>query len=85
MLAHFNVGFLFHEGKYVDQYIENAIHYYKEGSSFNNEYAKNNFGVNIKNGFYDKIQPKIGLAIEYFEEAIRQKNDPVTMFNLSNI
>ncbi|KAK8899031.1 hypothetical protein M9Y10_001328 [Tritrichomonas musculus] len=83
--AHFHVGFLYHEGKYVDQDIEKAVHYYKEGSSFNDQYAKNNLGIIYKNGFHDKIQPKIGLAIEYFEEAIRQKNDAVSMYNLSNI
>ena len=83
--AHFHVGFLYHEGKYVDQDIEKAVHYYKEGSSFNDSHAKNNLGIIYKNGFHDKIQPKIGLAIEYFEEAIRQKNDKVSMYNLSNI
>ncbi|KAK8892389.1 hypothetical protein M9Y10_029615 [Tritrichomonas musculus] len=83
--AHFYVGFLHHEGKYVDQDIEKAVHYYKEGSSFNNQYAKNNLGIIYKNGFHGKIQPKIGLAIEYFEEAIRQKNDALSMYNLSNI
>ncbi|KAK8839822.1 hypothetical protein M9Y10_031532 [Tritrichomonas musculus] len=83
--AHFHVGFLYHEGKYVDQDIEEAVHYYKEGSSFNDQHAKNNLGIIYKNGFHGKIQPKIGLAIEYFEEAIRQKNDEVSMYNLSNI
>ncbi|KAK8839738.1 Receptor-interacting serine/threonine-protein kinase 1 [Tritrichomonas musculus] len=83
--AHFHVGFLYHEGKYVDQDIEKAVHYYKEGSSFNDQYAKNNLGIIYKNGFHGEIQPKIGLAIEYFEEAIRQKNDAVSMYNLSNI
>ena len=83
--AHFYVGFLSHEGKNVDQDIEKALHYYKEGSSLNDQYAKNNLGVIYKNGFFGKIQPKIGLAIEYFEEAIRQKNDVVSAFNLLNI
>ncbi|KAK8899133.1 hypothetical protein M9Y10_001434 [Tritrichomonas musculus] len=83
--SHFHVGFLYHEWKYVDQEIEKAVHYYKEGSSLNDQHAKNNLGIIYKNGFHDKIQPKIGLAIEYFEEAISQKSDGVAMYNLSNI
>ena len=85
MLAHYLVGFLYHEGKYVKQDIKQAIHYYKERSSLNDNYAKNNLGVIYKNGFYDEIRPKLGWSIEYFKEAIRQKNDKVSMYNLSNI
>ncbi|KAK8843622.1 hypothetical protein M9Y10_024682 [Tritrichomonas musculus] len=83
--AHYFVGFLYHEGKYVKQDINKAIHYYKEASNFYDNYAKNNLGVIYKNGFYDGISPKLGLAIEYFEEAIRQKDDKLSMFNLSSI
>ncbi|KAK8898369.1 hypothetical protein M9Y10_000654 [Tritrichomonas musculus] len=84
-MAHYFVGFLYHEGKYVKQDINKAIHYYKEGSSMDDNRAKNNLGVIFKNGFYDEISPNPGLAIEYFKEAIRQKNDILSMFNLSTI
>ncbi|KAK8834233.1 hypothetical protein M9Y10_032344, partial [Tritrichomonas musculus] len=83
--AQFIIGFLYHQGKYVKQNIEKAIHYYKEASSFNNHYAKNNLGVLYKNGFNDEVLKKTGLAIEYFKESIRQKNDKIAMFNLSHI
>ena len=83
--AHFYVGFLYHEGKYVDQDINKAIHYYKDGSSFNDQYCKNNLAILYKNGYNDKIESNINLSIEYFQEAIRQKNDALSMYNLSNI
>ena len=83
--AHFYVGFLYHEGKYVDQDINKAIHYYKDGSSFNDQYCKNNLAILYKNGYKDKIESNINLSIEYFQEAIRQKNDALSMYNLSNI
>lgn len=62
-----------------------AIHYYKEASSFNDNFAKNNLGIIYLKGFGDEIAPNIGLSIEYFEEAIRQKDDSVAMYNRSNI
>ena len=52
-----------------------AIHYYKEASSFNHNYSKNNLGIIYKNGFGDEIKKNIGYAIGYFDEAISQKND----------
>ncbi|KAK8836037.1 hypothetical protein M9Y10_040238 [Tritrichomonas musculus] len=82
--ANFGHGFLLHEGKYVKKDILEAIHYYKEASSFNNQYSKNNLGIIYKHG-YDKIEKKLGMAIEYFEEAIRQKNDYLSMYNLAHI
>ena len=71
--AAFFLGFLYHEGKNVNQDIHKSIHYYKSISSFNNKYAKNNLGIIYKNGFNDIIKQNIGLAKEYFNEAIRQK------------
>ncbi|KAK8895338.1 hypothetical protein M9Y10_023798 [Tritrichomonas musculus] len=56
-----------------------------EASLFDDNYAKSNLVVIYKNGFYDEIPSNLGLAIEYFEEAIRQKNDKLSMFNLSSI
>ena len=43
--AHFSLGFLYHEGKYLERDIEKSLHFYKEASSFNNKYAKNNIGI----------------------------------------
>ncbi|KAK8836973.1 hypothetical protein M9Y10_037009 [Tritrichomonas musculus] len=82
--ANFAHGFLLHEGKNIDRNIEEAIHYYKEASSFNNQYAKNNLGIIYKHG-YGSIKGKAGNAIVYFEEAIRQKNDYLSMYNLAHI
>ena len=59
--------------------IEESIKYYKKASSFNNQYAKNNLGIIYKN----YIEKKYDYTV-YFEEAIRQKNDPVSMYNLSH-
>ena len=38
--ANFAHGFLLHKGKEVKRDMNEAIHYYKEASSFNNQYAK---------------------------------------------
>ena len=65
--------------------IQNSIQYYKEASSFNNQYAKNNLGIIYKNGFEDKINPNIDYSIEYLIDAIYQKNDVLSMFNLAKI
>ena len=61
-----------------------AIHYYKEASSFNNQYAKNNLGIIYKHGF-DQIEGRSSNAIVYFEEEIHQKNDILSMYNLAHI
>ncbi|KAK8880614.1 hypothetical protein M9Y10_003296 [Tritrichomonas musculus] len=82
--ANFAHGFLLHEGKCVKKDIAKAIHYYKEASSFNNQYSKNNLGIIYKHG-YNEIKGNIGNAIVYFEEAIRQKNDYLSMYNLAHI
>ena len=83
--AFYAMGYLLHEGKYMSGDINAAIRYYKEGSSFNNQYSKNNLGIIYKNGFEDKIEPNIGLAAVYFEEAIKKKNDAVAMYNLGHL
>ncbi|KAK8887833.1 hypothetical protein M9Y10_038890 [Tritrichomonas musculus] len=83
--ANFIHGFLLHEGKNVKRDIDEAIHYYKEASSFNIHYAKNNLGIIFKHGFPDKIKKCIGNAIVYFEEAIRQKKDFLSMYNLAHL
>ncbi|KAK8834437.1 hypothetical protein M9Y10_018146 [Tritrichomonas musculus] len=83
--ANFIHGFLLHEGKNVKRDIEEATHYYKEASSFNIHYSKNNLGIIYKHGFGDKIKKRVGDAIVYFEEAIRQKNDYLSMYNLAHL
>ena len=70
--AYFAHGFLLHEGKSMNRNIKKAIQYYKEASSFNNQYAKNNLGIIYKYG-YDDVDGDVSISIEYFEEAIRQK------------
>ena len=65
----------------MEKNIEQSIRFYKEASSFNNQYAKNNLGIIFKKG----IERRLGLSIEYFKEAIRQKNDKVSMYNLAHL
>ncbi|KAK8843573.1 hypothetical protein M9Y10_024630 [Tritrichomonas musculus] len=84
-IANFAHGFLLHEGKNIPRDIENAIHYYKEASSFNINYAKNNLGIIYKHGYGESAPKRLGSAIEYFEEAIRQGNDYLSMYNLAHI
>ena len=83
--SNFLVGYLYHKGEfmYLQQNIKKSIHYYKEASSFNNQYAKNNLGILYKNGFKDEVPKQPDLSKEYFKEAIRQKKDKVAMYNLS--
>ena len=68
---------------YANYDIEKAIHYFKEVSCFNNQYAKNNLEIIYKTG--QGVPPNPYGSIVYFEEAIRQKNDKVAMFNLAHI
>ncbi|KAK8894353.1 hypothetical protein M9Y10_022788 [Tritrichomonas musculus] len=77
--AYYFHAFLLHEGIFVKKDIQQAIHYYKEASSFNNQYSKNNLGIIYKH------EGNVGKAIVYFEEAIRQENDYLSMYNLSHI
>lgn len=44
---------------------------------------KNNLGIIYKKG--QGVEPRIVNTIEYFNEAIQQKNDAVAMFNLAHI
>ena len=81
----FLLGYLHHFGENVHEKIKDAIHYYKEASSFNFQYAKNNLGIIYKNGFGDEIPKNIGLAKEYFNEAVNKSNDYLSMFNLAKI
>ena len=83
--GHFAVGYFYQEGKYVERDMKKSIYHYKEASSFNHQYAKNNLGIIYKNGISNIIQPNIGYAIEYFKEAISQKNDLLSKYNLSHI
>ena len=75
---------LLFEGIHLKYEIEKIIHLYKEASCFNDQYAKNNLGVIYKNGI-SGINKNLSLAKEYFKEAVAQKNDAVSMFNLSNL
>ncbi|KAK8888425.1 hypothetical protein M9Y10_039495 [Tritrichomonas musculus] len=81
----FHVGYFNHKGVYMKRDINKAIHYYKEASSFNNQYAKNNLGIIFKKGYKDEVAKNLGLSIEYFKEAIRQKNDKISMYNLAHL
>ena len=83
--ASFAVGYFYHEGKFIERNIERAIHFYKEASSFNFNYAKNNLGIIYKNGFFPEISKNINTAKIYFKEAIKQKNDMVSMYNLAHV
>ena len=83
--ANFSLGFLYHQGKYLKRDIDQCLHLYKEASSFNNNYAKNNLGILHKNGFENQIKKNWANAEVYFKEAIKQKNDEVTKYNLSHI
>ncbi|KAK8850175.1 hypothetical protein M9Y10_018298 [Tritrichomonas musculus] len=76
--AQYILGEIYYDGKCVPQNIEKAIHFFKESSCFNNNYAKNNLGViYMKKNIYG--------AIEYFKEAIQQKNDFYSYINLARI
>ena len=69
----------------IERDIKKSIYHYKEASSFNNQYAKNNLGVIYRFGCGNEIVQNCEFSIEYFEEAIRRFNDKVSMFNLAHI
>ncbi|KAK8864103.1 hypothetical protein M9Y10_011799 [Tritrichomonas musculus] len=77
--ANFSMAIIHHQGIYVQRNIDEAIRYYKEGSSFNHQYSKNNLGIIYKDKSFNRN------PIVYFEEAIRQKNDVVAIYNLAHI
>ena len=83
--ANFVMGYLYHEGKYIDRNMSKSIKHYKYASSFNNFYSKNNLGVIYKNGIGDEIPKNIGYAIEYFDEVVRRWEDKISMYNLAHI
>ena len=45
---------------------------------------KNNLGIICKHGYNEKIKKNSANGIVYFEEAIRQKNDLLSMYNLAH-
>ncbi|KAK8898261.1 hypothetical protein M9Y10_000539 [Tritrichomonas musculus] len=81
--AHFELGCLYYEGIYVERDIQKSIHYFKEASSNNHNYSKNNLAVIYKNEF--KTYKSIQYAIELLNEAIKQKNDFLSKYNLALI
>lgn len=84
-LAYFVSGFIYHEGRTIKRDINQSIIYYREASSFNIPYAKNNLGIIYKNGFGTEVKANIGKAMEYFEDAIKIGNDSIAKYNLANI
>ncbi|KAK8880742.1 hypothetical protein M9Y10_003429 [Tritrichomonas musculus] len=80
--ASFVLGCIYNEGKIIKKDINQAVRFYKEASSFNNQYAKNNLGIIFRDNEFKK---DIGLAIEYFKEAIKQQDDVLAKFNLAHI
>ena len=81
--SQFLLGCIYYEELYTDYDIQQTSHSFKEVSCFNSQYAKNNLGIIYKTGQGVKANPSG--SIVYFEEAIRQKNDEVAMFNLAHI
>lgn len=82
--VNYYLGIIFHEGKYTERNLKEAIHYYKEGCCINDRYSKNNLGIIYKNGFSDQIQKNVSLSIIYFKENIKLQ-DTLSMFNLAKI
>ena len=95
--AQYNLGLIYYQNKYIPSDILKAIDYFSLAKKnlfykaslylgyINDQFAKNNLGVIYKNGFGNKIKKNLELSKEYFNEAIRQKDDFISMFNLSNI
>lgn len=78
------LGDIYLEGKYVKRNIKKAISFYKMVSSFYNNYAKNNLGIIYKRGF-NEVEPNIYNSQIYFTEAIKEKDDLLSKYNLANI
>ena len=76
-IANFILGCIYHEGRYIREDIQEAIHFYKEASSFRITAAKINLGFIYK-------KDSIALAIGYFTEANKLK-DVLGSFNLAKI
>ena len=77
--SHFVLGVIYSQGIHVKRNIDEAIHHYNNGSNVDDQYSKNNLGIIYKHFQYKKS------PVEYFEEAIRKGNDPVSMYNLGHI
>ena len=78
--ACFYLGVIYSDGRYIKRDIDKAISYFKVASSFNDQYSKNNLGV-----LYKQYKNNKAAAITYFKEAIRQKDDLFSKFNLALI
>lgn len=78
----FKTAVFYHQGKHIEKNMSKAIFYYKECSTRNNIYAKNNLGLIYKYG--EGNIKNMGNAIEYFNELIK-KHDGVAMYNLAHI
>lgn len=76
-IANFILGCIYHEGRYISEDIQEAIHSYKEASSFRIAAAKINLGFIYK-------KDSIALANEYFSEADKLE-DVLGSFNLAKI
>ena len=78
--SHFALGVIYSQGIHIDRNFEEAIHHYNNGSNRRDNYSKNNLGIIYKYNDYKNKFP-----IEYFKEAIHDKNDIVSMYNLGHI
>ncbi|KAK8892245.1 hypothetical protein M9Y10_029468 [Tritrichomonas musculus] len=81
--SYFYLGCFYFQNNYIPRDIEISISYYREASSFNDRFAKNNFAIIMKNGYNDR-NPNLGYAVILLKEAIKL-GDVVAMFNLANI
>lgn len=81
----FVLGVIYHQVKYTKQDFHNAIKYYKDASTLNDQYSKNNIRIIYKYSLNDEIKKNIATSIEYFSEAIKWKNDALSIHNLLNI
>ncbi|KAK8897368.1 hypothetical protein M9Y10_015312 [Tritrichomonas musculus] len=77
------LGKIYYDGQYIEKNINKSIHYFKESSCFNSSAAKNFLGVIYKNG--DGVEKNIYFAKIYFKEAIKEKEEPYSMYNLARI
>ena len=83
--AYFVIGSIYHEGIFIKRDINKSIYYYKNAASLNNQYAKNNLGIIYRHGSGDVFHRNAANSIEFFKEAIHQKKDEVSMYNLAHI
>lgn len=79
--ALFALAYIYTEGTFVKQNFNKAIRYYNLASLLNDNYSKNNLAVIYKNGY--GTHKNIQYAIKLFNEAINQRNDYLSMYNLA--